>query len=417
MKKRVLTILLFLYITIYFTYSSDKVKKLIVLSNGESTNTVIEKYYSKTHEDVAVSVQTVNNDIYCDRLDALMSSQETCPDIVTLEYKQLRKYIEEGNMLDLSEIAAQIKPLQFSYTQDMASQDGKVYALTKELTPGTMIYRRSLAKKYFGTDDPSIVQERFSNFEAFRNSALELNKLSHGKCMITASFPELERVYLAGRQKPWLVGGKLYIDPIMIQYIEDYKLFTDKKIIFNCAPWSEEWYRGMMDVLYDKENKKIEVFSYFLPAWGLYFDIEKNAKNTSGDWAITKGPVGWCWGGNWYAIPKNAKNKENAIEFIKYLTSNEEFLSSWFIETGDYVNYTKLSSNKYYTTNDAYLSNQQPFPIWTQSAQQVNGNLRQSTDVVIENLFNESVTKYINNELSKKQMLEYFKKKVSTIPY
>ena len=44
-------------------------------------------------------------------------------------------------------------------------------------------------------------------------------------------------------------------------------------------------------VLADESGNQKEVFSYFLPTWGLHYVLKTNAPETSGDWAMCAGPV------------------------------------------------------------------------------------------------------------------------------
>jgi multiple sugar transport system substrate-binding protein len=50
------------------------------------------------------------------------------------------------------------------------------------------------------------------------------------------------------------------------------------------------------------------------------------APDTKGKWGASNLPNGifGSWGGSFLAIPKQAKNKKDAWEFIKYLTSTSE---------------------------------------------------------------------------------------------
>ena len=73
------------------------------------------------------------------------------------------KYTKSDDVLDvINEIGLTEADLsnQYQYTKDIASVDGKLKAVSWQATPGLFAYRRSIAKKVLGTDDPEAVQEK-----------------------------------------------------------------------------------------------------------------------------------------------------------------------------------------------------------------------------------------------------------------
>ncbi|GBU27884.1 ABC transporter substrate-binding protein [Treponema sp. R8-4-B8] len=95
--------------------------------------------------------------------------------------------------------------------------------------PGAMFYRRSLAKKYLGTDDPKTVQAYFADFDKLLETAQLLNQKSNGSCVIVSSLGDLRNSFLSARKNPWLVNGKLVIDPVMEKYMDICKTLHDNK--------------------------------------------------------------------------------------------------------------------------------------------------------------------------------------------
>ncbi len=70
----------------------------------------------------------------------------------------------------------------------------------------------------------------------------------------------------------------------------------------------------MNDTLVDAEGNPKQIFSYFLPTWGLPYVLAPHAKSadgtkdTAGDWAMITGPLPYQWGGTWLGIMKETKN-------------------------------------------------------------------------------------------------------------
>ena len=46
--------------------------------------------------------------------------------------------------------------------------------------------------------------------------------------------------------------------------------------------WQEGWFAGMNDSLVDADGNPKQVFSYFLPTWGLPYVLAPNAKSADG---------------------------------------------------------------------------------------------------------------------------------------
>ena len=130
--------------------------------------------------------------------------------------------------------------------------------------------------------------------------------------MFVASYSDLYLPYSFSRKDPWIIDGKIVVDPIMIKYMELQKQLPAKKYVFGCNQWDSSWFAGMQGLLDTAEGKKIEIFAYFLPPWGLKFVIKNNAQSTSGDWGVITGPAPFSWGGTWLAIPKKARNIQGA---------------------------------------------------------------------------------------------------------
>ena len=53
------------------------------------------------------------------------------------------------------------------------------------------------------------------------------------------------------------------------KYVEIAKLFRDEGYEAQAGQWQEGWFAGMNDSLVDAEGNAKQVFSYFLPTWGL----------------------------------------------------------------------------------------------------------------------------------------------------
>lgn len=386
---------------------------LVVWSFTDELKTMLDKYYIPSHPGVTVEYSLTPTDQFQNKLDPVLASGQGAPDVFALEDAFVRKYIESGLLLDISDIAADVKGKQLAYPIEVGSFEGKTYGLSWQATPGALFYRRSLAKKYLGTDDPAEVQKYVANLDKFVETAALLKEKSKGACVIVSSTGDMFMPYKGARKDPWVVDGKLKIDPAMLSYLDMAKTLKEKSYEGRAAQWSEGWFAGMKGTAKDEKGNSVEVFSYLLPTWGLHYVLKTNAPDTSGDWAMVAGPAAYRWGGTWVAAYKGTKNVAAAKDFIRYVTSDDTFLEAWATDTGDVVSNTNVTNKVKDTFSEAFLGGQNHYAQFVSMAQAVNGKLTQGSDQAVESLFNEAATAYANNEKTRDQAIEDFKSQVN----
>ncbi len=386
---------------------------LVVWSFTDELKTMIDKYYTPSHPGVTIEYSLTPTDQFPNKLDPVLASGQGAPDVFALEDAFVRKYIESGLLLDISDIAADVKSKQLAYPIEVGSFGGKTFGLSWQATPGAMFYRRSLAKKYLGTDDPAEVQKYVASLDKFMETAALLKDKSKGACVIVSSTGDIFMPYKGARVNPWIVDGKLTVDPAMISYMDMAKTLKDKGYEGRSAQWSEGWFAGMKGTLKDEKGKAVEVFSYLLPTWGLHYVLKTNAPDTSGDWAMVAGPAPYRWGGTWVAAFKDTKNPVAAKDFIRYVTSDDTFLEAWAKDTGDVVSNTIVQAKVKDSYSEPFLGGQNHYAQFVEMAKNVNGKLSQGTDQAVEGLFNEAVTAFINGEKTRDKAIEDFKSQVN----
>lgn len=387
--------------------------KLVIWSFTDELKTMVDKYYVPAHPGVTVEYSLTPTDQFPNKLDPVLASGQGAPDVFALEAAFVRKYVESGLLLDITDIANEARAKSLAYPIEVGTFNGKVYGMSWQACPGAMFYRRSLAKKYLGTDDPAEVQKLVANLDKFVETAGVLKDKSKGKCVVVSSTGDLNNVFLGARKNPWVVGGKLNIDPAMIQYMDMSKLLKDKGYEGRAGQWSEGWFAGMKGSLKDEKGNDVEVFSYLLPTWGLHYVLKTNAPDTAGDWAMVPGPAPYRWGGTWVGAYKGTKNPVAAKDFIRYVTSDDGFLEAWAKDTGDVVSNVTVMNKIKDTYAEPFLGGQNHYAAFVEMAKSVDGKLTQGTDQAVEGLFGEAVTAYIMGEKTRDQALEDFKSQVS----
>ena len=387
------------------------VGNLTVWSFTDELGEMVNNYYRKAFPDVVIDYSLTPTEQFPSRLDPVLAQGIGAPDLFALESAFVRKYVESGHLLDITDVYLRNKDKLLTYPVEIGAYNGRVYAMSWQACPGAMFYRRSLAKKYLGTDDPKVVQTYFTDLNKFLETARLLKDKSNGSCVVVSSLGDLQFPFFSARQNPWVVRNTLVVDPVLDQYLEISKTLHDERLEGRVGQWSEGWFAGMKGELRD-ETGPIEVFSYFLPTWGLHYVLKTNAPATSGDWAMVPGPVPYRWGGTWIGAWKDTPNPELAKHMIEYLTTGDEFLEAWARDKGDMVGNLRVVNKIKDSYREPFLGGQNHYAEFADMALGVNGRLVQGTDDVIQALFGEAMSAFVNGEKTKAQTLADFRQQV-----
>ena len=302
------------------------------------------EYFKKAYPEYADRIQYVNtggSDTYQEKIDAILSSPdaEEYPDLIALEADYIKKYVSSDYTLDVKELGiveADYKN-QYQYTLDIPKDErtGGIKALSWQAAPGAMMYRRSLAKQYLGTDDPVKVQEYFKDWNTMLETGRLIDEKSAGATKLFSGNDDVFRVYMAAREKAWVQDGKLVIDDTMLEYMDFNKQLEQGNLTNKTAQWTEAW---------NGNAASDSTFAYMGCTWFLHWTIKPNSGGTAvgegtyGDWAMTQGPQEYYWGGTWLAATEKTDDKALAGLIMKFMTCDTDNMAAIATDTLDYVN-------------------------------------------------------------------------------
>lgn len=392
--KRILAALFSLALTVG---SFAAPQKLVVWSFTDEMGKMID-YFKKANPNVDVEFVLVPNDVYQSKLKPVLQSGQGAPDVFTLEAAYVKGYVETGYMADISSLAKAAENTM-QYTKDVTTDSkGILRGLSWQATPGAFFYRRSIAKKYLGTDDPVKVQAMLNSPDKFVEVGKLLKEKSGGKTVLISSIGDLFQVYKAGRKTGWVKGNRFVIDPMMIRLLKEAKMFRDLGIDGKQQQWTEGWFAGMKDALKSADGQPVSVFGYLLPTWGLHYVLKPNAGTTAGDWAMCQGPVPYFWGGTWVAAYDKSPNKDLALKFIQFMTTNEQFLTEWAKATGDLVSNTKVVDKIKNNYSESFLGGQNHYSAFAEMAKNINAKILTGYDQDIESIFQDQMENYVSGK-------------------
>ena len=284
--------------------------------------------YMETHPDANVEFKTTiiatTDGAYQPALDqALAGGGKDAPDIYAAEAAFVLKYTQgdastyAANYADLGLDDQMVKDAGIAqYSVDIGSIDGQLKGLGYQATGGAFIYRRSLAKDVFGTDDPATIKNEVGpGWDKFFDAAAKLKAKGYG---IVSGDGDIWHAIENSSDKGWIVDGKLHIDPKREQFLDLSKKLKDNGYHNDTQDWQEGWFADMSG------TGTKPVFGFFGPAWLINYVMKDNVKDTIGDWAVTEPPTGFFWGGTWLIankdVTKNNAKKQAVADFVKWVT-------------------------------------------------------------------------------------------------
>lgn len=376
---------------------SDKVQ---VWTFSNELKEIVKNYYGEDKVNVVIksNVTQVRDD-----LKNAIKSQKGIPDIVALEAAVVADFTSkssvDADLISLDDIEG-IGDM-YDYTKSVAtSTDGKILGLSWQATPGGFFYKKSVASKLNITSVEQM-ESRISTWEGYLSLAEEAKKQSIAIC---SSITDPVKVFLSARQKSWVENNKLQMEEVM---------FGGGEIEYNCfdvvRELQQEGYtheatdrgpRWVSDI--DSDN----TLGYFCSSWGLNFDLMPNAKTSNGDWQMCKAPVDYFKGGTWLSIPKGATRETQAKEFIKYITTDKDFLTKRGKTTGDFMNSKTVMEELIKDYSCEFLGGQNHLKILYEVAEKINGKLISPYDAKIDAKFTTTVANFARFEPSEEQTLE-----------
>jgi ABC-type glycerol-3-phosphate transport system substrate-binding protein len=364
--------------------------------------------------------------MYQSKLDtAIMTGQ--VPDVIALEAAFVRRYVElHGALLGIDDLRPAIAD---SRNYDMMTDvgidfDGVLKALSWQATPGGVVYRRSLAREYLGTDDPAQIQDMMRDLAAFEALGARLKEESGGTVWLLSSVGEFTNPFYANRTVPWVVDNKLMICPSLTDLLEMGKRFTDLGYAGDIGSWGPDWGAAIRGEFKEAGSDDVQgVFCFFFSTWGVSWLIPDwaNAAHTSGDWGLVAGPLPYSWGGTWCAVMNGSANQQIGKELVKFAATDVDHLSRWAL--GEYTNevlreidpsinedisqgggdfLVSRAANERVSPQAStdFLGGQNPYVIWAAIAENVNQDMLQAKNDDVQRFFQDALNMYMEGNFA-----------------
>lgn len=374
---------------------------------------------------------------YPTKVETALLGGDSSVDIIVGEPKMLKSMYEAEFFANLDDFGAKDYDGQIvDYVWEVGQDDeGIQRAISYQITPIGMYYRRDIADKVFGYSDPESVGKLFADYDTIIETAKTLKDAGY---RIFASDAEIQ--HFKG-QSSWVVDGKLNVDQQRYDFMDlSVELYTQDLTAY-AAQWTAPWYQAMSgpvpilnaDVMWgdwtedengeaalnvwDAENfnanvenysnETAEVFAFGLPAWGV-LTLRDNVGDTAGLWGVCAGPDYGYDGGTYIGISELSENKDLAWEFVKFCTLNED-TADWWIEAsqGDTVSLISALDKHAEDANETY-GGQQLYKFWLEQAKGINLSNVTEYDTAIDAAWGNAITAVKTGEKTKDAAIEGF---------
>ena len=411
------------------TVGSEEGEKLVIWTLAKDLQTFAEKY-AELNPDVQIETVVIEPADYATKVQTALNGGQTTPDIIVGEPQMLEDFYDAGYFEDLNQApynaqdyADQIVDYVWKVGQD---SEGIQRAISYQITPAGIYYRRDIAEEVFGTDDPDEIGKLFADYDTVLETAKTLKDAGY---RIFASDAEIN--YFSG-DSAWVVDGKLNVNQARLDYMDLVVDLYQNDYTAHANQWSTPWYQAMAgevpiltaDIqnyaddsvnVWDAEQfaeatkdlDKTQVFAFGLPSWGV-LTLRDNVGETSGKWGVCSGPAYGFGGGTFIGISALSEHKDLAWDFLKWVTLDEE-TAEWWIEKseGDTVSLISVLEKHKDDENPVY-GNEHMYSFWQEQAQHIDYSKVTRYDKVIGDAWGAAISAIKTGEKSKEDAIAEF---------
>jgi len=299
--------------------------------------------YNQVNPNVTVEGIVFPGDQFMTKVQAAFRSGVGCPDVITAEIGQLGQLKNTEYLANLSAEpfnAEQFAEQQVPYVATLSRDDeGNLKGLSYQSTPGGLWYRKELALKFLGTEDPAEVSAMVDTWDKIIDLGVQVYADSDGEVALFDSAGAAQTILINAREGGF-VDENNNLQPLSFfkGVMETMKRFRDNNVDSKRDGWSAAWGAGFY-------AEKPYIF-VGLPSWGLHYCIKANtpsdATDTDNTWGFAYSPTGYQAGGTWMCIYAGTENVDAAWDWTRTTTVDEDYLDLYVKRTGDMVGFIPM---------------------------------------------------------------------------
>jgi multiple sugar transport system substrate-binding protein len=364
--------------------------------------------YKKIHPEVEIKLVALGYGDHHNAMTTALATGANLPDVMGIEIGFVAKFAEGGGVEDLSKPpynALQYKDKFFRFTVAQATSRGGIFAaMPADIGPGALFYRRDLMDKA-GVTEAQLTQSWTSFIEAGKALKAKTGAylIPHAAAikdiMIRSGLKDGEGIYFDSK-------GRILVDsPRFVEAFETAKLARAAGIDAKVGAWSNEWSEGF---------KRGTIASEMMGSWLAGHLKNWIAPDSKGNWrsAGLPGGVSASYGGSFYAIPKGAKNKELAWDFVKFMTTSKEVQIAAFRELDAFPALVEATTDPFVDQPMDFLGGQKARQAWRATAAKIPATEVDKLDPVAAEVVSAEFDKVLEQDKDVKTALADAKKAI-----
>jgi multiple sugar transport system substrate-binding protein len=348
--------------------------------------------WKKKHPDVEIKI---TSRAYADHHTAMttaLSTSSNLPDVMALEYGYVGRFAEGGGLEDLNAApynfnAQQARFVPFAWRQGTANSGAQV-AIPTDIGPGTLLYRTDILKKA-GVTEVGLTQ----SWESYVGAGGKIKTITGAYLMAHAR--DIKDIVIRSNLQ---AGDGLYVDksgkvlvdsPRFVRAFELAKKVREQKLDGKISAWSSEWSEGF---------KRGTIATQMSGAWLAGHLNNWLAPDTKGQWRAAQLPEkAWAsWGGSFYSIPKGAKNKALAAEFISLMTLAPELQLAAFKSQDAFPALLEVHNDVFFQQPISFLADQKARVLWRDAARKISAVDVHKVDPIADEIVNTELDKVLD---------------------
>ncbi|WP_338848336.1 extracellular solute-binding protein [Massilia sp. W12] len=345
--------------------------------------------WKKLHPEIDIKVVSREYADHHNAMTLALATGNNHADVMAVELGFLGRFAEGGGLEDLYKAPYQAKNLVAKFEPwtipQATSNSGELAAIPTDIGPGTLFYRHDIVSKA-GVTAPDLTRSWDSFIEAGKRikAATGVYLVAHARditeIMIRSNLKDGEGIYF-DKDNNVLVETPRFVHAFRLA-----KAAREAKIDAKINAWSNEWTESF---------KRGTVATQMMGAWLGGHLANTFAPAAKGLWRVADLPAGAyaSWGGTFYAIPKKAKNKAAAWEFIKFMTLQKDNQIAAFKNHDAFPALVEAQSDAFFEQPLAYFGEQKARLIWREASRR--------TRAIDVNKYDPLAAEIINTELDK----------------
>lgn len=358
--------------------------------------------YKTSNPGVDITYQMNNHGDHHKKLTTNLATGSGAGDVVVVDVGFIGSFINSGGFENLSGPeygAAQMEGdfVGYAWSQGKGA-DGNQYGIPIDIGPGVMYYRRDVLDAA-GVKIEDVTRDWDSFIDYGRklkdqNVFLIADAADVAKTIVLTTVKDGEGFFFDND------GNSLITSDRFVNAFKIAKQIRDEGLDGQIGAWTNEWYDGF---------KTGTVATQLSGAWLLGHLQNWMAPDTKGKWGVTNLPDGiyGSWGGSFLAIPKQAANKQEAWEFIKFLTATPEAQISGLKNIGAFPVLKSTYDDAAFDEPIEFLAGQKARQLFAEVAQNVPAVAPQKGDLVAEDVvLNGALIEVLNDDKDIMQALQ-----------